>query len=239
MACPQPNPNARLRLFCLPYAGNGTLVYHAWPKFLPADVELCPIRLPGREGRLKEKPYVRLLPLVKVIAEAMLPLLDKPFALFGHSMGALLTFELAHLLQRQYARPAAHLFVSGRNAPDFPDLLPVLHQLPDAQFIARVQEYFGGLPEMIINNPDMLRLFLPTLRADFSVIETYVYRGEPPLDIPISVFGGRLDNQTTPEGLAAWRQHTRRAFTLQLFPGDHFFLQSQQEPLLAVIAKLI
>lgn len=237
VAFPRPNPKAPLRLFSFPYAGGGTSIFHTWLNFLPPEIELCPIRLPGREGRLKEKPYARLSPLVDVIAEALTPLLDKPFAFFGHSMGALICFELARHLRRQNRCLPNHMFVSGHNAPQLPEPNPPLHHLADAKFITRVQELYGGIPMQILEDHALMELFVPILRADFAIVETYVYRVEPQLDIPISVFGGQQDNQTSQEGLAAWREQTISIFSVKMFPGNHFFLQNNQAHLLSALTR--
>ncbi|MCA9970609.1 MAG: thioesterase [Anaerolineales bacterium] len=237
IARPFPNMNARLRLFCLPYAGGGTAVYHPWGRQLPAEVELCPIRLPGREGRIAERPYDQLLPLVDALAQAIFPYLEKPFALFGHSMGALLSFELARALRRRYGRLPAHLFVSGSDAPDRLAFDPPLHTLPDPEFVAQVRDRYKGLPDVIWQNAGLMQTFLPALRADFTLIETYTCRPDAPLGMPITTYGGEQDPETSRANLAAWRSHTDRAFSLKLFPGDHFFIQSAQPALLQALSR--
>lgn len=230
--CPYPNPAAKLRLFCFPYAGGGTLAFHSWPSLLPAEIELCAIKLPGREARLREAPYARLIPLVKILAETLTPYLDKPFAFYGHSMGAVIGFELIRQLRRQNAPTPTHLFVSGRNAPHMPDLFPPLHHLPDDEFLQKVQERYNSIPAVVWQNPELMQLFLPTLRADFTILETYPYKEERPLDTAISAFGGEQDRETNQEGLAGWQDLTVNGFRLNMLPGDHFFIQAERESLL-------
>lgn len=237
IARPLPNLNARLRLFCLPYAGGGTAVYHAWARQLPDGVELCPIRLPGREGRIAERPYDRLAPLVEALAPAVFPYLDKPFVIFGHSMGALLGFELVRQLRQQYGRAPVQLIVSACDAPQRIVFDPPLHQLPDDAFVTQVRERYGGIPDEIWRSPALLDTFLPALRADFALVETYTYRDAPPLDLPIAIYGGTQDPHTSRANLAAWRDQTQGGFSLKLFPGGHFFLQSHQAALLGALSQ--
>lgn len=167
-------------------------------------------------------PFTQLEPLVQAITEVILPYLDKPFALFGHSMGAVVSFELARLLRRQYKREPLHLFVSGRRAPQIPPLEPCMHTLPEPAFLDKLR-HLNGTPKAVLENTELMQLLLATLRADFAVIETYIYAAEPPLDCPITVFGGLQDDEVGLDDLQAWRQHTNACFSLQLFPGDHFF----------------
>lgn len=183
-------------------------------------------------------PFTQLEPLVQVIAEVLLPYLDKPFALFGHSMGAVVSFELARLLRRQYKREPLHLFVSGRRAPQIPSSQACIHTLPEVAFLDKLRR-LNGTPTAVLENVELMQLLLPTLRADFAVIETYIYAAEPPLSCPITVFGGLQDDEVGLDDLQAWRQHTNACFSLQLFPGDHFFLHSAPELLLQSLARTI
>jgi medium-chain acyl-[acyl-carrier-protein] hydrolase len=233
---PRLNPQARLRLLCFPYAGGRTLTFHAWPDELPPDIEICPIQLPGRGSRLKETPFTRLPALVEAMAPALLPYLDKPFAFFGHSMGALISFELTRYLRRQYDLSPIYLFVSGHPAPQLPPSIPSLHQLPASEFVAELRR-FRGAPEAVLQNTELMELFLPTLRADLAMCETYIYANEEPLNCPISAFGGRQDSLVNHDSLAAWSDQTRAPFSLRILPGDHFFLNSARTLLLKSIAK--
>ncbi|MEM7769705.1 MAG: thioesterase II family protein [Cyanobacteria bacterium P01_A01_bin.37] len=231
VTCPQPNPNASLRLFCFPYAGGSAFTFRSWAAQLPATIELYPIELPGRGLRIREKPLPRMLSLVQTIAPFLLPYLDKPFAFFGHSMGALVSFELARLLHKEYKCSPSHLFVSGRRAPQVPDPDPPIHTLPNSEFLQELRR-LNGTPEAVLQNDELMQLLLPTLRADFAVLETYVYTPQPLLDYPITAFGGLQDPEVCCEVLEAWRDQTRAAFSLHMFPGDHFFLHTAQSLLL-------
>ncbi len=222
---PEPKPQAKLRLFCLPYGGGGSAIYFPWLKFLPSDIELCPIRLPGRETRLKETPFTRLLPLIDELVIALTPYLDRPFAVFGHSMGALIGFEFLNHLQGQDSVAATHLFVSGRPAAHLVDPHPPLRQLADSDLIEEVQRRYYGIPEVILQDQELLQLFLPTLRADISLIETYSYQGAR-LNVPITAFGGQEDALVSEADIAAWRELTKSSFRMRIFPGDHFYFKN-------------
>ncbi len=233
---PKPNPQAFLRLFCFPYAGGGASVFRAWPDDLPAGVEVCSVQLPGRESRLKEPLFTRLPPLVQTLARVLRSYMNMPFAFFGHSVGTLVSFELARELRRQSAPGPLYLFVAGRWAPQIPDPDPPIHQLPEPEFREELRR-FNGTPELVLQHNELMSLLLPTLRADFEINETYAYTADEPLDCPIFAFGGLQDVKVSQEGLAAWRAHTRSNFKLRLFPGDHFFLHSARTLVLQALSQ--
>lgn len=229
---------ARLRLFCLPYAGGGASVFRTWPVGLPPDVEVCPIQLPGRETRLAEAPFSRLAALVDALGEGLRPYLDLPFALFGHSMGALVGFELARRLRGRYGSSPRHLFVSARRAPHLPERRPPIHRLPDPALVEELRR-LNGTPEAVLRNGELMRLMLPALRADLAVCETYVHVEQAPLECPVSALGG-VDDLEVPGGdLAAWAEQTRGPFALHMLPGDHFFLQGSRDGVLRVVADAL
>jgi medium-chain acyl-[acyl-carrier-protein] hydrolase len=238
ITCRKPSPQARLRLFCFPYAGGGVSIFRAWSDGLPADVEVCPVQLPGRGTRLTEPPFTRLSPLIQALAEALFPLLDKPFAFFGHSLGALVSFELARQLRRQYGvgvQPV-HLFVSADRAPQIPNRDPPVHTLPEGEFLVELRR-LNGTPSEVLEDEELRQIMLPVLRADFAVYETYVYSTEPPLNCPLSAFGGLQDQRVSLGDLEAWRDQTSVSFSLRMFPGDHFFLNTTQPVLLRVLSE--
>jgi medium-chain acyl-[acyl-carrier-protein] hydrolase len=233
---PRPNPQARLRLFCFPYAGGAASIFYPWPDDLPLDVAICPIQLPGRENRLGEPLFTRLSPLMQVLAQAIRPHLDLPFAFFGHSMGAIISFELARQLRKQGDPGPVQLFVSGNQAPQIACRDSPIHQLPEAEFIEEIRK-FSGIPEAVLQNTEFLQLFLPILRADFAIHDTYTYTADETLACPISAFGGLQDKEVSRDDLAAWRDQTRSTFRLRMLPGDHFFLHSARTPLLQAISQ--
>lgn len=224
---PEINTSTNLRLFCFPYAGGNSYIFRSWRDRLSQTVEICPIELPGRGIKMKSTPLDRIEPLVKEIALEIRPYLDKPFAFFGHSMGALISFELAHFIRRQYNLEPAHLFVSGRRAPQTKDLRAPLHHLPEADFLEELRQ-LNGTSEEILNNRELMSLLTPILRADFAVLETYVYVSQAKLNCPISVFGGLQDKEVSIEQLEAWQEQTNNTFCLKMFSGDHFFIDSSR-----------
>jgi surfactin synthase thioesterase subunit len=234
IACRKPSPQARLRLFCFPYAGGGVSIFRAWSDGLPADVEVCPIQLPGRGTRLMEPPFTRLSPLIHALAEALFPLLDIPFAFFGHSLGALVSFELARQLRREFAVQPVRLFVSADRAPQIPNRDRAVHSLPEREFLAELCR-LNGTPRQVLQDEELRQIMLPLLRADFAVCETYEYANETPLNCPISAFGGLQDHRVNRGDLEAWREQTSASFSLRMFPGDHFFLNTTQAPLLGAL----
>lgn len=232
----KPNPQARLRLFCFPYAGTGASIFRTWSNGLPAEIEVCPVQLPGRATRLMEAPFTSLSPLVKALAEALVPLLDKPFAFFGHSLGALVGVELARQLRRQSGIQPVHLFASAARAPQIPPRHRPIHALPDKEFLVELRR-LNGTPGNVLEDAELMQIMLPVLRADFAVYESYVYSPEPPLDCFISAFGGLQDARITRDDLEAWRDQTSASFSLKMFPGDHFFVNTAQPLLLEILSR--
>lgn len=228
------NPLARLRLFCFPYAGGGAPIFRQWSHHLPSTVEVCPIQLPGRGDRLLDPPYTRLLTLVEDIARDIQPYLDKPFAFFGHSMGALIGFELARQLRREAKVEPVHLFVSGRRAPQILERNQPRCDLPESELLDELRN-LNGTPKELLEHSELMLLMLPLLRADFEVSETYTYTADPPLNCSITAFGGITDLEVTCDHLEAWRDQTAARFTLHMFKGDHFFIHQAEHLLLRAI----
>lgn len=212
-------------------------VFRAWPDLLPAEIEVWAIQLPARDRRMREAMPADLETLAAAAADGLGPLLDRPTACFGHSMGALLAFEFIRQLRQRGRTPLTHLFVSARGAPQLARTETSLHTLPEGSFIASLRQRYNGIPAAILAEPELLQVFLPMLRADFRLVETYHYRDEPPLDCPIVAFGGDQDEWAHPADLAAWQRQTRGAFKRELFPGGHFYLQGTLPQLLDSIAR--
>lgn len=233
---PKPNPLATVRLFCFHYAGGTALFCRTWPDRLPRSIEVCGIQLPARGDRLRERPVSRLTDLIGDIVNAIRPYLDKPFAFFGHSMGALVGFEIARELRRSMNISPHHLFVSGRRAPQMPENTPPLHDLPEEEFIEELRR-LNGTPQEVLDHPELMELMIPILRADFSVCETYAYTQEPPLSCSISAYGGLHDLGIPVSDVKTWREQTSSEFTLSMFPGDHFFLKLSEAMLLRTLAQ--
>lgn len=215
---------AGIRLFCLPHAGAGTAMYNIWKRFLPAFVEVCPVQIPGREARLAEPSYTDCALLISEMTAALSMYMDKPYAIFGHSMGALLALDLARSLRSAGYPEPSFLFVSGRNATHVPMKHGAIHQMPDGEFLTALATRYGGLPQEILDTPELLEVYLPILRADLTLLETHCYEALAPLSCPISAFSGSEDPNVSAEGLQAWAEHTTGTFEAKWFNGNHFYL---------------
>jgi surfactin synthase thioesterase subunit len=230
------NAHADLRLFCFPYAGSSSVVFREWSAYLPGNVEVCPVQLTGRGPRLKEEPYTRMQPLVHAAAEALQPYFDKPFVFFGHSLGAVISFEIARWLRNRGKPRPLHLFISGRRAPQLPSPDPLTFNLPEAEFIEDMRR-LNGTPHELLDNAEFMAITIPLLRADFELAQTYTYTAEPPLDCSITAFGGLEDKKVTRENIEEWRKQTTSSFSLRMFPGDHFYLNSARRQLLHALTQ--
>jgi medium-chain acyl-[acyl-carrier-protein] hydrolase len=232
----QPNPHARLRLFCFPYAGAGAAIFRTWSRSLPTDVEVCPVQLPGRGTRLMEPPFTRLSPLVQALGQALEPLLDRPFAFFGHSFGALVGFELARQIRRQSGALPIRMFVSAARAPQVPHRSRPTYALPEGEFLEELRR-LNGTPEELLENADLMQIMLPVLRADFAAYQTYLYQPESSLDCSIVGFGGLQDRRVSRDDLEAWHDQTSASLSVRMLPGDHFFLNTAQPLLLRALSE--
>nr|AKA59488.1 thioesterase [uncultured bacterium AZ_379] len=227
----RPARRRSMRLICFPHAGGSALNYRSWHPHLPDWIELCPIQLPGRGRRVGEPLFTEFVDLLPILAEALRPLLGEAFVLFGHSLGALLAFELARLsAERGWPEPAA-VFVSGRIAPHLRREEPLRSMLPHAEFLHEIRR-LNGTPEDVLEHPELLALISSILRADFRLCETYRYIDGPRLNCALTALGGTADPNVPEDELAAWRRHTAGPFLLRTFPGDHFFVQSAEASLL-------
>jgi medium-chain acyl-[acyl-carrier-protein] hydrolase len=233
----QHKPQAQMRLFCFPYAGGGASIFRLWSEQMPPEIEVCPVQLPGRENRLLDAPFSEMDLLIDTLAVALLPYLNVPYAFFGHSMGALISFELARYFRRIEDRfEPIHIFVSGHRAPHLPDSnLPTYH-LSEKAFVEELRR-LKGTPEEVLQNGELLQLVIPLLRADFALCQKYRYTYERPLKSSIMAFGGLQDNYVSPAMISAWQVQTSSTFKEYFLEGDHFFLQKKQFSLLQIIAQ--
>lgn len=229
--CPKPNPSAKTRLFIFPYAGGGPAAFSKWTT---NNIETYIAHYPGRGSRFNEPPLKRINALVENFLREIPPALDKPFAFFGHSLGALIAFGLARSLRRVGLPQPKRLFLSAHAAPHLPDPNSPLHALHDDEFLQAVKN-FNGIPAEILNQPEALKILLPTLRADFEAAETYRYNDEPPLDIPIIALGGDDDPRVSRTAIEGWASHTSAAFKSRYFSGDHFFINLNRDSILEII----
>jgi medium-chain acyl-[acyl-carrier-protein] hydrolase len=227
---------AKLRLFCLPHAGGGAVSFYSWGALLPAFVQVCSVRLPGRETRLSEPLFTEIDPLVDVMVQELQPWLDIPYAVFGHSMGALLAFEWVRRQQRAGKSMPVWLFLSGRRAPDMPGEMKSLQTLPDREFVAELSRLYNGMPDEIVDDDESIRVFLPILRADIAVVESYRFVMGEPLDCPMTVFAGAKDASVSWDQMLAWKRQAGRSFALHIVQGGHFYSQG---PLLRAISATL
>ncbi len=232
---------ARLRLFCFHHAGGGASAFRAWPGLLPTWVEVVSCHLPGHEERFREAPLLSIDELVGDIINELQPLLDIPFAFFGHSFGAMVAFYLARGLRKNGLTLPQRLIVSGCRPPHLPPTREPIHQLPSEQFIERLQQLYESIPEVILRDPDARALFASILRADFTILETAVYRPEPPLACAISAYAGWDDKHVPSTCLEEWSNHISTGqVQTALFPGGHFYLRSMPSELIQrLIADLL
>lgn len=233
-----PNADAAVRLICWPYSGGAAALFHPWAKLLPAFVEVWAVHLPGHPPRLREPLETRWEPLVDGALQEIATLLDKPCAFFGHSLGAMLAYETARRLQTRGGPMPRLLIASGHAAPHRPRPAGPIHALPDTAFIAEVRSY-KGLPDWVLDHPEMLEMVLPILRADFEVFETYAHHAEPMLTCPLAVLSGNRDPWTPKADLEAWGELTSAPVQYHAFPGEHFFLHDQQQAVLWTVSRLL
>ncbi|MFF2848881.1 thioesterase II family protein [Streptomyces sp. NPDC058001] len=231
-------PDAGVQLFCLPAAGMGASAYREWQAALGPGVEVIAVQLPGRESRFGEQPLSTVDLIVERLTGPLLERADRPFALFGHSMGALLSFEIAHEAVRR-GRPPVRLIVSGLEAAhDRTQVRGTAHELSESELLEYVLK-LGGIPPEGHEYPELVSLFLPTLRADLAVGETYRYRARPPLPVPITALAGRDDPMVDHRRFAAWSQLTRTGARTHLLPGEHFYLDAERQAVLDIIRSAL
>ncbi|MFI9642528.1 thioesterase II family protein [Micromonospora sp. NPDC051925] len=224
------------RLFCFPHAGGGGRFFHPWRRLLAPDLTVRPVVPPGREGRFGERAYDRMELLVEGLVEAVRPELDRPFVFFGHSLGAAVAYETAVRLRQLGLPEPSCLVVSGRRAPHLPLPPPYLHLMDDDQFIAEVIR-LGGTPATILDRPQVLKFYLPTLRADYELNEVYRPTLGRPLSCPVFGYAGDADPIGEPADVAAWKAVSSGPFAARVFAGAHFYLKDRSEEVLAALRK--
>ena len=230
---PRSVPAPRVRLVCFPHAGGAASAFGTWANRLPGDIEVAGVQYPGRQDRIDEPCAQDMEEVVAAVADALRPVAAAPLALFGHSMGAAVAHELAREAE-QTGREVAHLFVSGRPAPGLRDDGSV-HEGGDEALLADVRRLSGDALE----DPALRDLVLPSLRADYSLIESYVPSGDLTIDAPITACIGEEDPEVTRPEAMAWADHTRGEFRLETFRGDHFYLVPQEAELLDTVAAAV
>ncbi len=235
---PKPTPNAALKLICFPYAGGNTSTFSPWLSELPNNIELILIQLPGRGSRLFEDIYYDMGSLIKKLLEFFPTLIDKPYILFGHSLGSRVAFELATKLKEMGKPLPEHFVASGSRAPHFAINEKQIHNLPDKEFISELRQ-MGGTPDEILDNEELIELLLPALKADFTIAEKYFYLGNEVLDCPISVLGGKNDIEVTVASLNGWSDLFLKPAEVHMIAGGHFFIDTNRDAVLLKLNEII
>ncbi|MEU8434171.1 alpha/beta fold hydrolase [Streptomyces sp. NPDC029216] len=227
------------RLVCFPHAGGSATAYKPLAHALPADLDVVAVQYPGRQDRYDEAPFTAVGPLVEAVAGELARSLardpGRPYALFGHSMGALVAFETARRLERAGLPAPQRLFLSGRGAPDSPSG-ERYRNYDDAAVLAEVRR-LSGTDQALLDNPEVLEMVLPALRADYRAVATYTWDGGEPVPVPVTALIGDRDPVVTVGEARGWREHTRGGFALKVFPGGHFYLNDQVEQVASAVTE--
>jgi len=230
----------KVKLFCFPYAGGAAASYNQWKQYLDPYIEFRAIELAARGRRMREPNYKSIDDAVDDVFNIIKnELTQGPYVLCGHSMGTMIAFELAYKIKKQGLPGPVHIIFSGRCAPHIPrDNKRALHHLPDDEFKIEMLE-MGGTPKEFFEHPELMEVFLPLLRGDFTLTETYVHPPkDAPLDVDFTVLSGKQD-EDIPEEVEAWRIHTTGNCDIHYFEGDHFFIHDETEKVLDVINKAV
>lgn len=232
----RPGPPRPFRLYCFAYAGgNASSVFMSWQNALPEHVEICAVQLPGRGARYGEPMFRDITALVDRLAPMMERSIDRPYALLGHSLGALLAFEIARRLAAAGAARPRHLFVSGCHAPRFRGPPKGYHLLDDDSLVKVLRDY-NGTPSEVLADRELVAMLLPSIRADFELVDTYRYRPGAELDVPMTAWAGRDDERSTPDQVSGWGLETTGPFDEVWFDGGHFFIHEHRPRVLAQLA---
>ncbi|NDU74731.1 alpha/beta fold hydrolase [Actinomadura sp. DSM 109109] len=225
-----------MRLFCLPHAGGSAVFYRSWAEQAGPAVEVQAVQYPGRADRMADAFVTEAHQLARLIAGAMAPLMDRPAALFGHSMGAVLAYEVARLLEER-GTPPVHVFASGARPPDDRGD-DRIREKDDDGLVAELVG-LGGTDAEVLADPELRELVLPYVRNDFTLIEEYAHRPGTPLAAPVTAIIGDADPQVDEERARGWERATRGRFALRVLPGGHFYLVDQQPAVLAEVLRTL
>jgi surfactin synthase thioesterase subunit len=231
-----PAPDAHGQLVCLPHAGGSAAYFFPLSRALTPDIAVRSVQYPGHQDRRDERCIESIFDLATEVVAALMPVADRPTALFGHSMGAILAFEIARLLEARGVQPSA-LFVSGRRAPSL-HRDGTVHLRDDAGIIDEVRR-LGGTDSAILGDEDLLRMALPAIRSDFKAAETYRFRPGDLLATPIFAHVGDQDPQATIEEVRAWADHTSTHFELTVHDGGHFYLTARIDRMAGAVSRVL
>ena len=236
LAVQRPAADAKLRLFCFPSAGGAASMYQTWVGDLPAGIDVIRLQPPGREGRFTEPACGSFAELLPQVREAIEPWLDVPFAFFGHSMGALVSYEVTRMLRADGGPQPAAFYPSGHRAPHLPMRRDPWADLPRDELIAELKD-IDGIPDLLLENEELLDVVLPTVRTDLRAYEAYAFESGEPLGCPITVFSGTEDKLVDEPEREGWREHTAGECVVHALPGRHFFINDQRELVLGHLAR--
>lgn len=230
----KPKPDAAFRLFCFPYAGGSAASYAAWDDLLPDSIELVAIQPPGRANRMDEDLLTSVGQMAQHVAEAIPPLLDRPYMIYGHSLGSAVSFELLHALkERELPLPFKHI-CGARRAPQNAPRIPPIHDYPLEKFKTELRESYGT-PEIVLNSAELMEIFAPILRTDFKAAYTYLRKPAFKFDVDVAVFGGARDDKVLMEDMAGWQEHFVKPVDFKVFEGGHMFLDTNRELVVGAI----
>lgn len=224
----------KITLFCIPFAGGGASSYNQWIKRMQDIFNVCPIQLPGREDRIAEQPYKDMRVMLNDLERAVKNVVRGPYAFWGHSMGGKIDYELEKRME-ECGYTAKCIFVSSSKVPHIPEPDPIYH-LPNAEFKERLAR-FEGTPQELLHDQKLLDFFLPMLRADFMLDETYYSNSVKRLQCPIVAFGGDTDGEVSMEEMEEWKMYTENYFEIQIFCGGHFYIREHEDDVIQAVMK--
>jgi surfactin synthase thioesterase subunit len=235
VSCGRSGPAALLRLVCFSHAGGGPAAFRGWAEALAPDVELWAVTLPGRASRAHEPCARGWQPLVDTLASVIYEKVAEPLALFGHSLGALLAFEVAREFNRNGSLELAQLVISACAAPHIPRAVKPPDD--DQELLEQIQRLYDGIPDALGAEPELLAAILPVLRADVELACNYRFTPAPPLRCAITAIGGESDPTVQPEALSAWAAHTCAACEVHRLSGGHFYMQRQRAVVFEILRR--
>lgn len=229
----------KIKLFCIPYAGGSAAVYSRWKKLVNPLIELKQVELPGRGSRMNESLIDNIPDIVRNIFKEIKDQIKPPYALFGHSMGALITYELCKKIKQEGYPSPVHIFFSGKQGPQIKLKGLNCYNLPEDEFIKHILNY-NGTNEAVFKNKELASLFIPILRADFKMVETYKFdRTDDYLECDVSVFSGTDDRAVSWEDLSGWQEVTKSNCRFYPFKGGHFFINEHTEEVVDQINNVL
>ncbi|WP_340679284.1 thioesterase domain-containing protein [Paraglaciecola sp.] len=236
--CPQPRPNAKVRLICFPFAGGNASTYIAWASRLDSFIELIAVQLPGRANRFNEPAIADMDELIAAMFTPFQKITDKPYVFFGHSLGSRMAFSLMLACKKVGLPGPVHFFASGSKGPQHAPRANRISHLDDQQFIQALRT-IGGTPKILLDNPEQMNLYLPLLRADFAISENFKLQSSIVFDCPLTVLGGAEDDEISKDELLSWQKHFTVFEALHILAGNHFFVNSAQEQIISILNQAL